>query len=477
MKDFLMQVHLESSINKGEDNYLIYQDDPESKVIAVFDGLGGRSAGFDHQTGGQIASKLASTATKSILQQSHFPLTQSLSEQIQTAICQLLREQADLKMSHSRLKGTLTGKRLCTTLALAAIPQTLEDDYSVQIAWIGDSRIYFLSPQKGLQQLSKDDLEVDKDALEMIREDPPMSQYLTADFPQEWSIHFATYNFEEKGCLFVCTDGCFQYLSTPWDFEKLLLQTLLDSKDWEDWGNHLKKFYEKIKQDDISLVLSPLGIETFEEGKELYQPRLNNLLKTYGENQEANLKQLQALWEKYRQNYEARLINLTLSSSTEEKLETDESRVQEVTNNANSVEDETETTLPSSPHNLKLFGEDIMLETARTYVQNHQLNEAISQYQKILASHSNWKNIAYFELGKLYFEQNDWKNAISYLLKLVYSDEEFTSEFELSVILAEAYYHLGHYQEAVQYFLQAENTGNLTQEQAQKYQEARENIK
>lgn len=106
---------------------------------------------------------------------------------------------------------------------------TDEQKYLVQIAWMGDSRIYYLHHHRGLQQLTKDDFKESKDALEVIYQDPPMSQFLTADPEADWKINYNKFEFSEEGFVLACTDGCFQYLLAPWEFEKLLLETLIKS--------------------------------------------------------------------------------------------------------------------------------------------------------------------------------------------------------------------------------------------------------
>lgn len=314
MSSHTLFLDIETSKDNGEDSHLIYDDDCSPFVVlGAFDGLGGRSAGFEGMTGGRIASKEATKITKMVLEESQGTLNQDIATKLQDRICQSLQSQAESKMVKSRLTGTLTGKRLCTTIALASIPRKIELESSpceISLAWMGDSRIYFLSAQNGLQQLTRDDLEVDKDAFEMIREDPPMSQYLTADIPSDWEIHFLVEKLEEKGCILVCTDGCFQYLPAPWELEKLLLKTLVIAGTWEEWQTLLSQKYQEIKQDDISLILHPISFSSFEDIKNSYQDRLNDLDTNY--NHEASENTLRELWNCYRCNYEARL-NHTVS--------------------------------------------------------------------------------------------------------------------------------------------------------------------
>lgn len=306
INDLLLSINLEISSGHGEDTYLTLDFD-DGYVIGVFDGLGGRSAGFDGITGGQIASKEASQTSEQILRQYNGKLTTVIAHQIQDTICQNLKSQADTKMQKSRLSGTLTGKRLCTTIAITAIHEQETGSYSIDLAWMGDSRIYFLSPSKGLQQLTKDDLKVSKNAFEVIRSDPPMSQYLTADISPEWRINYTQKSIRESGFILACTDGCFQYLPAPWCFERLIIETMMKAESLDKWKFFLEEEYTQIKQDDVSLVLYPLGFNNFEDIKKSYIDRCKELL-LLEENTTNETEALREIWNThYQKNYELRL--------------------------------------------------------------------------------------------------------------------------------------------------------------------------
>ena len=154
-------INLQANPDAGEDDHFIEQYG-QSYVMAVFDGLGGRS-------GGKIASHLARQATKEFFnsltnqncefdEQKVKELRHKIQPVLQKKAGDMGSSQSRLKgLKSSRLKGKLTGKKNCSTLALASISVSEKIIY-LDIAWIGDSRIYFLSPQQGLQQLTKDDL-------------------------------------------------------------------------------------------------------------------------------------------------------------------------------------------------------------------------------------------------------------------------------------------------------------------------------
>lgn len=466
MSNFLLTVSLEASSGSGEDSHLVY-DDAKTLVVGVFDGLGGRSAGFDGLKGGQIASVEAAQIVKKVLTQWSGKLTENITSQIQSTICQSLKSQADAKMPKSRLGGTLSGKRLCTTLALASINKQEKDFYEIDLAWIGDSRIYFLSPSKGLQQLTTDDLQVNKDAFQMIREDPPMSQYLTADIPADWHIHYGVEVIEENGCILACTDGCFQYLSTPWDFEKLLLKTLSLSNSTAEWENILAHEYEQIKQDDVSLLLYPVGFTNFESIKENYQQRLKELTLNYN-SETSNFDDLSQFWNLYRSDYEARLkvSSNKIYDKVDKELETKEVELipEYQVNFGDNVQkyESTTTSLEVVNHGIQIYLPEFhdrysdikkqilaLLQEAQDYQKNLNLSAAIQKYQEILKIDSSNIN-ANFRIGILYIDLDKFSNAISYLQKVYIEKKEHY--YDSLMALAEGFYKTDTYDRANIYF-------------------------
>lgn len=313
MTKFNLVVNIEVAEGKGEDANLA-EDFGQTFLMGVFDGLGGRSAGYGGKTGGRIASEESSQISKTFFKQWHGEIKPENVIQLQQQICRSLKIKADIEMqpkTSSRLKGSLVEHKLCTTIALASIPKQKGQEriFEANLAWMGDSRIYFLSPTKGLQQLTKDDLVTPKDALEMLRQDPPMSQYLTADINPTWQIHFQHYDIKEPGCFLACTDGCFQYFSAPWEFEKLLLERLYksegDTMDKNTWQQLIKQRYTEIKQDDVSLILYPVGFTAIKHLKSSYQERWQYLQENFMAPTANNrYEDLQNLWEKYRIDYE-----------------------------------------------------------------------------------------------------------------------------------------------------------------------------
>lgn len=320
-KDKILVISLDNKSGKGED-FQIAESYDQATVIGVFDGLGGRILGTAEETGGRIASRKAAEVTEDILAESQGNLDKEQALQIKDKSCKKLKEFAENNLPVSRIKGKLASKRLCSTIAIASLFKELTDDkkYLVKIAWMGDSRIYYLHPYQGLQQLTKDDLKGSKDGLEVIYQDPPMSQFLTAYPEADWKINYEKFEFSEEGFVLACTDGCFQYLPAPWEFEKLLLKTLIESNSKEEWQNSLTNFYQDNKHDDITLLVCSLGKNDpdFQSFHSAYKSRLDDLNENYNIQSESSRDELKQMWEQYRGGYENQLEKVKDSVDAEE---------------------------------------------------------------------------------------------------------------------------------------------------------------
>lgn len=119
---------------QNEDN-LIEFDSPNGYVVAVCDGMGG-------ENGGATASDLAVTIIKDILTNNTFSTPQEAIVKACNAANQGILHRAS---SRPELGG------MGSTCVIAIIQNDL-----IYYGWIGDSRIYYYTPDQGLEQLSKD---------------------------------------------------------------------------------------------------------------------------------------------------------------------------------------------------------------------------------------------------------------------------------------------------------------------------------
>jgi serine/threonine protein phosphatase PrpC len=477
MTRFNLVVNIEVAKDKGEDANLapVEEDFGQTFLMGVFDGLGGRSAGYGGKTGGRIASEVASQISKRFFKQWHDKITPENVIQLQQEICQSLKNQADTYMprTSSRLKGSLVEHRLCTTIALASIPkqQGQEKFFEADLAWMGDSRIYFLSPTKGLQQLTKDDLVTSKDALEMLRQDPPMSQYLTADINPRWQIRFQHYRFEEMGCFLACTDGCFQYVSAPWEFEKLLLDTLSQSEgekmDNNNWKKLIEQKYIEIKQDDVSLILYPVGFNGIKHLKNAYQERLQDIHEKFiSPTANTRYEDLQNLWEKYRINYEHYLPfiqDIQPTANSQPPVSEAKPSPASSTSSILSTTDPFKKITDLSKHKATANAEKIksLLDLANSCYEKNQLKESQDWCNQVLtldADQSECKYLLGLIYTKLAFGERNYSQKLHLFQKAAFRWEEVLSKnhgekiIEVSRNLGFIYYHLKEWSQAVLFY-------------------------
>lgn len=478
MTKFNMVVNIEVAENRGEDaNIILGIDDPtkENVVIAVFDGLGGRSAGFEGKTGGRIASERSANLTRNFFSQWGDKIDKDLACQLQQEICYLLKREADAKMPQSRLKGSLANKRLCTTIALASIaksaksPKGQEKFFDVKVAWMGDSRIYLLTPENGLQQLTKDDLVIEKDAFKMITEDPPISQYLTADTSHDWEMNYHSYTLPNRGCILACTDGCFQYLPSPWHFEKILLKTLMSSDGnigKNNWQNLLETEYDHLKQDDISLILYSFGFQKIQHMQNAYKDRLQYINDNFFDQGQPSNQDLSSIWSIYRKNYEEKIISPDfpcrnhIRKTNLKPHSSQSSFMQPTITHENQAEAQQQNSFSAINENFKQSQKSRELEAQQRRVKEllaqgdlcsrqFKWDEAIDYYKQIIAIEPNHIE-ANFSLGIAYVKTFQLFQAESPFIKVVQLKSE--KSIESLLYLGHIYYKNRQYREAIRYF-------------------------
>lgn len=124
---------------------------------------------------------------------------------------------------------------------LAAVVYKEDDDYvNATVIWAGDSRVFMLTEENSLQQLSKDDVFGEFDAC--FGKDCRMSNCISQDEP--FFINYASYKLPKHCVIFVCSDGCFDFTKSPMHFEMEILKALFDSKKIE--SDDLKLSFETV---------------------------------------------------------------------------------------------------------------------------------------------------------------------------------------------------------------------------------------
>ncbi len=301
MADFLFSFCGEREPGNGEDSYAFALHE-NGALVGIFDGCGGSGAarypGVQNRTGAYLASRATSAAWLHWFE----GLEPEGEISVDDLKLQLLRNLRLCEKQGGESSGGLPGsraKRLPTTAA-AAVCRPCRGGLEVQLQWAGDSRVYWLD-EDGLAQLTEDDLG-GVDAMQELAEDRPLANAITLS--RAFQIHSARRKFTRPGLLFAASDGCFGYLSTPMEFEYLLLQSLRESACAAEWERRMMEAVARVSGDDYTLCGISLGYGSFEELKSRLQRRTKLMERVYINGLDAcTAEEKQQLWERYRENY------------------------------------------------------------------------------------------------------------------------------------------------------------------------------
>ncbi|WP_160050179.1 MULTISPECIES: protein phosphatase 2C domain-containing protein [unclassified Nocardiopsis] len=281
-------------------------------VVGVFDGAGGAgsSVARTDSSGRRASSAWVASRVAALVTGEWFRTTVSqpaLDEEDEVG--QLERELGDALSlmrpgERSRLNGRMV-RPMPTTMA--AVTYCLRGDrVEARALWAGDSRVYALDPGHGLMALTRDHTD-EQDALEQIRQDPPMTNMLTAS--GRFRVQTSRTALSAPVVLVCATDGFFGHVVTPHLFELHLLRALEAAADAESLGALLEERVRGYTADDATLAAVALGFDSFEDVRTAYLGRLHTLVDEYGpvppvQDAEDHRRWQEESWRRYRTAYE-----------------------------------------------------------------------------------------------------------------------------------------------------------------------------
>lgn len=271
-------------------------------LIGVFDGCGGLGSKIcpaaDNKTEAYLASRTVGNAVKLWFDY----CCDNQRWELNLLECIILKSLECCK-KHSQdsaytVKGSLI-KPYPSTMALVVTFMSQGKLLTTHI-WAGDSRSFFLD-MNGLAQISKDDIN-GGDALENITQDSALTNIISLG--GEFIIHNKTIELHQPTVIIVSTDGCFGYVSSPMEFEYILLSSLFISKNVDEWQRNLQDTFSSLSGDDQTIAIEAIGFETFFSMKEYYSCRYRYIEKVchFG-GEEIDSSVIQVLWNEYKQNY------------------------------------------------------------------------------------------------------------------------------------------------------------------------------
>lgn len=265
-----------------------YADD---RMLIVCDGLGGGGQNAylidgEKRTSAYLGSRKISVACQEFFSAHYDEFCENMQnpEFLIAEMKAYISNTLNQYVTEKGLKNIVRGKSmqmLPSTLA-AIIYKHYDDRTDALVVSAGDSRAFVLTPDKGLQQISRDDVFDNVDAFEK-------SATMTNNIRQdgEFHINYGYFTLPAKCVLLVCTDGCFDYISTPMELEYRLEYSiskcgdLLDPKSdnlGEYFGNVLVKSGLK---DDCTMAGAILGYTDSESTKNRFLRRALHIQEKY----------------------------------------------------------------------------------------------------------------------------------------------------------------------------------------------------
>lgn len=265
-----------------------YADD---RMLIVCDGLGGGGQNAylidgEKRTSAYLGSRKISIACQEYIS-AHYDefcenmqnpafLIAELKSYISNSLSQYVTEKG--------LKNIVRGKSMqMLPSTLVAIVYKHHDDYTdALVVSAGDSRAFVLTPDKGLQQISRDDV---FDSVDAFEKSATMTNNIRQD--GEFYINYGYFNLPSKCVLLVCTDGCFDYISTPMELEYRLEYSISKSGDLLDPKlNNLGEYFGNVLvksglKDDCTMAGVILGYSDSENIKNLFLRRALHIQEKY----------------------------------------------------------------------------------------------------------------------------------------------------------------------------------------------------
>ena len=267
LSQFFVVEHM-PNINKHEDSFCYDFLSSDIHLSAVFDGCGGLGSRHYSKLADRTGAFIAAQSCAKIVEQWYRQLTpemladqQHLMKTIHSMIVKRLTDIENKYADQNRLLGSMVRTMPCTASVVLVHSGITEESLSVTALNAGDSRIYILTAEHGLQQLTHDDLRGDPDALMNLYVSAPLSNVVNID--SEFSFHVRTVDFSSPFAVLTASDGIFGYVRTPMDFENLLLQSMVKAATFEEFESAFRQSVSEISGDDATAIMAFYGWNNF----------------------------------------------------------------------------------------------------------------------------------------------------------------------------------------------------------------------
>lgn len=271
------------------------------KMLIICDGLGAAGQNKhmikgEERTSAYLGARCVSKATENYFEVNYNKIWNENPKEIVSEFKEFLWYELDKYIKVNGLEKNIRGKSaelLPTTLAMA-LYRECEDMIDVFVIWAGDSRVYLLSPDWGLQQITRDDVEGEFDAMSSLGTSN-MNNSISGEGKDRFVLNYSRYSFPNQNgmILFAASDGCFDYLATPMDFEYLLERSIGEMSQNDELcliGDNISKFYQGNQlKDDTTIAGVIFGNLNCRELKERYENRFCQVRKKFRDETERQI--------------------------------------------------------------------------------------------------------------------------------------------------------------------------------------------
>jgi serine/threonine protein phosphatase PrpC len=260
-------VYTEKVAELGEDAEPSVVLVPERRAIllGVYDGLGGAGSAAVETSGGLTYNEafVASRVTREEVESWFLDGGSSQLLDVGDLRTRLAERLTEVAAAHLPARSSGVRSNLARTLPTTVAAAVLRDaggELAIEAVWAGDSRVFLLSPQSGLQQLTADHVR-DSDVLHQLVNDSPMSNMVSAS--NRFEIATSRLVHTGPGVVVCATDGVFGYVHTPGEVECVLLDSLEAASDPASWGDRLVDRITTYTGDDATLAVAAVGFKDF----------------------------------------------------------------------------------------------------------------------------------------------------------------------------------------------------------------------
>lgn len=297
------------SSDKCEDacSYSFAKDDLH--YAGVFDGCGGlgskRYELLGNRTGAFISSQTCAMVFHDEMEKkaSAGPFDDTFVSDLKASFSSSLRKNEKQYGQENTLIGSMVRTLPCTG-SMVIVTETPDNGRALHLNIIqaGDSRVYVMRPKEGLQQVTRDELAGDPDALKNLYVSAPMTNVINID--NDFSLTHLSFDLEMPFALLCASDGAFGYVRTPMHFEKIVLDCLETADSFGSFEKALYVTLTSITGDDTTAVMPFYGWTTFEQLKESFLKRhrfVAGLCRSV--EKEMSDEMIDAAWEQYKAGY------------------------------------------------------------------------------------------------------------------------------------------------------------------------------